>query len=119
MHKILYSILNGVKYEKTFYIFNHFLIKFILKFLNLQSFKTQPFITLPGDNTGIDAVLVEPLNEYSQPSLKAYICWVNKFDSVYTLYLRQTKSDLGKNIIVYADTKQIENPEIAFESYYS
>jgi hypothetical protein len=69
---------------------------------------------MPGDNTDMD--FTSNINIYSGNLTKAFICWVNRVDSVYTLYLRQTCPDPGKNIIVFSGTSQIANPSIAFTS---
>jgi hypothetical protein len=39
---------------------------------------------------------------------------VNKLDSVYSVYLRQTTSDPDTNILIFSDNNQISNPKIAF-----
>ena len=82
-------------------------------FLNAQSFTTSPFITIPGNNSQID--VVNGFFYYSAPS--AFICWVNQYDSVYNIYLRQTSPDTGKYVLIFSDTNQIENPKIAFIDY--
>ncbi|MHB8338706.1 MAG: T9SS type A sorting domain-containing protein [Ignavibacteriaceae bacterium] len=79
-------------------------------FLNAQSFTTSPFITIPGNNSQID--VVNGFFYYSAPS--AFICWVNQYESVYNIYLRQTSPDTGKYVLIFSDTNQIENPKIAF-----
>ena len=84
-------------------------------FLDAQSFTTSPFITIPGNNSQID--VVNGYFYYTAPS--AFICWVNQYDSVYKVYLRQTSPDSGKNILIFSDTNQIENPKIAFIDYSS
>lgn len=75
-----------------------------------QTFTTTPYITLPGNNTNLDVVR------------NSFICWVNEVDSVYTLYMRQTSPDSGKNIVVFSDTGQIANPSICYinsTNYYN
>ena len=85
-------------------------IIFYTSFLNAQSFTTAPFITIPGNNSQID--VVNGYFYYSAPS--AFICWVNQYESVYNIYLRQTSPDTGKYVLIFSDTNQIENPKIAF-----
>ena len=76
-------------------------------------FTTAPFITIPGNNSNIDVLYNQILATGSIGD--SFICWVNQLDSVYTLYLRQTGPDSGKNIVVFSDTGQIANPNIAFD----
>ncbi len=90
-------------------------IMFCSSFLNAQSFTTTPYITISGNNSQID--VVNGYFYYSAPS--AFICWVNQYDSVYNIYLRQTSLDSGKNVLIFSDTNQIENPKIAFIDYSS
>ncbi|MHB8336102.1 MAG: T9SS type A sorting domain-containing protein [Ignavibacteriaceae bacterium] len=88
-------------------------IIFYTSFLNAQSFTTSSYITIPGNNSQIDAVTSYFYN--STPS--SFICWVNQYDSVYNIYLRQTSPDSDKNVLIFSDTNQIENPKIAFIDY--
>ncbi|MHB8853117.1 MAG: T9SS type A sorting domain-containing protein [Ignavibacteriaceae bacterium] len=88
-------------------------IIFYTSFLNAQSFTTSPYITIPGNNSQIDVVTG---NFYNYTPL-AFICWVNQYDSVYNIYLRQTSPDSGKNVLIFSDTNQIENPKITFIDY--
>jgi hypothetical protein len=88
---------------------------FCSSFLNAQSFTTTPYITMPGNNSQID--VVNGYFYYSAPS--AFICWVNQYDSVYNIYIRQTSPDSGKNVLIFSDTNQIANPKIAFIDYSS
>ena len=88
---------------------------FYASFLNAQSFTTSPYITIPNNNSQIDVVTG---NFYNNSPL-AFICWVNQYDSVYNIYLRQTSPDTSQNILIFSDTNQIENPKISFIDYSS
>jgi len=92
-----------------------FILIVVLLFSNLfypQTFTTTPFITMPGDNTDID--VLTNFNYVYSPT-ESFVCWVNKFDSVYSIYLRQTTTASStENILIYSDTNQIANPKIAF-----
>ncbi|MHB8581572.1 MAG: T9SS type A sorting domain-containing protein [Ignavibacteriaceae bacterium] len=88
-------------------------IIFCSSFLNAQSFTTSPYITIPGNNSQID--VVNGYFYYTAPS--AFICWVNQYDSVYKVYLRQTSPDSDRNVLIFSDTNQIDNPKIAFIDY--
>ncbi len=100
--------------RKFFVSFVYIAIIFCASFLNAQSFTTTPFITMPGNNSQI-AVVAQPL--YSYNITLSFICWVNQYDSVYNIYLRQTSPDTGKNVLIFSDTNQIVNPKIAFVDY--
>ncbi|MHB8581156.1 MAG: T9SS type A sorting domain-containing protein [Ignavibacteriaceae bacterium] len=99
---------------KLFFVpFVSIAIIFYSSFLNAQSFTTTPYITIPGNNSQIDAVT----GYFYNNTPLSFICWVNQYDSVYNIYLRQTSPDSDKNVLIFSDTNQIENPKIAFIDY--
>ncbi|MHB8579194.1 MAG: T9SS type A sorting domain-containing protein [Ignavibacteriaceae bacterium] len=96
---------------KMFFVpFVSIAIIFYSSYLNAQSFTTSPYITIQGNNSQIDVVIGGFFN-YAQ---QAFISWVNQNNNVYKIYLRQTSPDSGKNVLIFSDTNQIENPKIAF-----
>jgi hypothetical protein len=92
-------------------IFHSFLLLPVIISITLysQDFKRSPLITIPGDNknfrTASPSILYDVHN--------SYICWENKLGSFYTIYLKKI-DPLSENIyIVWSDTNQNTNPQIA------
>jgi hypothetical protein len=78
-----------------------------------QHFTVSPFIDLPGDNLEFDVLYPE----IGVPNSETYICWVNKLDSTYTVYLRKISPTMGKDIIVSSDSQIKSRPQIAINRY--
>lgn len=76
---------------------------------NCQEFITSPFITTPGDNLEFDVLPVDGWNARNSPS---FICWINKLDSVYTVYLKQLSPIVGDAMVVASDTRFKSRPQI-------
>lgn len=83
-----------------------------IKEVKCQNFMTEPLIEIPGDNIEFDTI-----SEGSILNSKGYICWINKIDSIYTVYLRQISPFFGEDIILSSDSKLKSNPQIAFNRY--
>ena len=43
--------------------------------------------------------------------------WINKSDSLYTIYFKQLSPKLGQNIVVVSDSNLKSNPQIAKDLY--
>ena len=51
------------------------------------------------------------------PNGNTYICWINKLDSMYTIYLKQLSPTMGNNIVITKDSFIKTRPKIAFNKY--
>jgi hypothetical protein len=71
-----------------------------------QDFKVSPMIEIPGDNIDLDI-----LSSMSWDA--SYMCWINKHDSIYTVYLKQLSPIPGDNLSVSTDSSIKINPVIA------
>jgi hypothetical protein len=78
-----------------------------------QNFTVAPLINIAGDNLEFDVINPDIL----APDSTVYICWVNKLDSVYTVYLKQISPLLGNNIIVSSDSQIKSRPRVSFIWY--
>jgi hypothetical protein len=74
-----------------------------------QEFNTSPLITTPGNNLEYDVVTPEWGSLYNCVTL---ICWVNKLDTVYTVYLKQISPTVGDSMVVDSDTLFKSRPQI-------
>jgi hypothetical protein len=77
-----------------------------------QNFMTEPLIEIPGDNLEFDII-----SEGSILNSKGYICWINKINSIYTVYLKQISPFFSEDIIISSDSKLKSNPQLAFNRY--
>ncbi|MFZ1280255.1 MAG: T9SS type A sorting domain-containing protein [Ignavibacteriaceae bacterium] len=74
-----------------------------------QSFEVSTLIDIPGDNLEFD--VLSP--SYFEPTGETYICWINKIDSIYTVYLKQISPNSGEILEVFSANSTISNPQIA------
>jgi hypothetical protein len=77
-----------------------------------QSFDIKPLITIPGNNININ--ISSPSISYGLPH-QSYICWENKIDSKYSIYLKCIDPIKNKIHTVYSDTSQNINPSITYD----
>ena len=93
-------------------VFFSFYIFFISTFSYSQVNQAKPLIDIPGDNYNFD---VYSSADYYQPP--SFITWINKSDSLYTIYFKQLSPKLGQNIVVISDSNLKSNPQIAKDLY--
>ena len=93
-------------------VFFSFCVIFNSKSSFPQINQAKPLIDILGDNYDFD-VYSSP--DYYQPP--AFITWINKYDSLYTIYFKQLSPKLGQNIVVVSDTNLKSNPQIAGDLY--
>ena len=78
-----------------------------------ENFDKSVLVDIPGDNYDFDLLsdgVLYPVDDL-------YITWVNKTDSVYTIYLKQiTLSANESNIVISSDNIVKSNPQIALNS---
>ena len=89
------------------------IIIFLFTKVYCQNFKVSPLIEAPGDNVEYD--ILSP--EWGMPNSETYICWINKLDSIYTVYLKQLSPISGSDIIVSSDSNIKSRPHIALNRY--
>ena len=78
-----------------------------------QEFKTSPLITCPGNNKNFDVTSPQAYYNYSN----SYICWENKLDSIFTIYLKQIDPLDDRIVKVISDTIPNINPQIAYDYF--
>ncbi|MCJ7554923.1 MAG: hypothetical protein MUO34_13685, partial [Ignavibacteriaceae bacterium] len=78
-----------------------------------QNFSVSPLIDIPGDN--IEFNVLSP--NFFNPTGETFICWINKIDSTYTVYLKQLSPVLGDNIVVFSDSGIISRPRLSYNWY--
>lgn len=76
-----------------------------------QPFEKNVLIDLPGDNYDFDLLSTDG----SFPASQTFITWVNKNDSVYTVYLKSLSSVSGPNIIISSDSRLKSKPQITYD----
>ena len=93
-------------------------MKVILNFLFLfltfhnifgQNFSPEPLIELPGKNINFEILV----HEYDNMT---YICWENKFNSIYSIFIKQIKPQILNNILIVQDTMANINPTLTYTS---
>lgn len=78
-----------------------------------QDFNCNPLVTIPGDNYDFDILTSDDYNGVAEN----YISWVNKVDSIYTIYLKKISPNISSNVIVSSDTVKQSNPQISINKY--
>lgn len=78
-----------------------------------QNFKVSPLIDMPGDNLEFDVLC----SESGMPNGETYICWINKLDALYTVYLKEISPILGDDIVVSSGSQIKSRPQIAINRY--
>lgn len=94
---------------------SYFIIILVISpiFLYSQSFKKNVLINIPGDNYNFDLLASEPY-----PSAESFITWINRNDSVYTVFLKRISPDISDtNIVISSDSNPKSNPKIARNRY--
>ncbi len=77
-----------------------------------QSFQNEVLIDIPGSNYDFDLLSLE---YYPYPNSESYyITWINKNNSVYSVYLKKISPEMGDNIIISSDYEVKSNPKIAY-----
>lgn len=78
-----------------------------------ENFDKSVLVDIPGDNYDFDLLsdgVLYPIDDL-------YITWVNKTDSVYTIYLKQITLNANEtNIVISSDNTVKSNPQIAMNS---
>ncbi|MBL1215405.1 MAG: hypothetical protein HND52_18710 [Ignavibacteriae bacterium] len=78
-----------------------------------QTFEKSILVNIPGDNYDLDLLSTDP-----HYGAEAFITWVNKIDSTYTVYLKRISPEISdSNIVVASDDGIKSNPKIAFNRY--
>lgn len=96
------------------FLFSLLLLPFVFSIeAYCQNFKVSTLIDIPGDNLEFD-VLSQDFNNLNG---ETFICWINKIDSLYTVYLKQLAPTVSDNIIVSSDLLIKSNPQIAINRY--
>ncbi len=86
--------------------------QFILTTSNFcQDFQVSHLIEIPGNNYDYD--VLSP--EWNIRNTETYICWINKLDSIYTVYLKQLSPKIGENIVVSSDSQLKSRPHIVLD----
>ena len=75
-----------------------------------QQFSAKPLVTIPGENFDFDLVTTNFYNLDSQ----SYISWINKQDSVYSVYFAKLKENIDSTILVASDTVPFAHARISF-----
>ena len=94
-------------------VFEVFLtVLFICTNLFSQSFEKSVLIDIPGDN--YDFVLPVCTTPFPEPG--SFITWINKNDSVYTVYLKRISPEISdSNIIISSDTRIKSNSRMSVD----
>ena len=101
--------------KKSFRLFISFSLLFpaVLIGQNFEDFQKSVLVDIPGDNYDFDLLS----GGIPYPVDDLYITWVNKTDSVYTIYLKKvTPETPGSDIIITSDNFVKSNPEIEYNS---
>ena len=77
-----------------------------------QNFDVSPLITIQGDNQNFD--IASPAVDYSSSPQKSYICWLNRLNSSYTIYLKCIDPQDAQIYTVWSDDNQNANPQISY-----
>jgi len=78
-----------------------------------QSFEKNTLIDIPGDNYDFDLLAID-----TYPEAESFITWVNKNDTIYTVYLKRISPIISdSNIIISSDNKIKSNPKVAINRY--
>jgi hypothetical protein len=78
-----------------------------------QSFEKSILVDIPGDNYDYDLLTADP-----HYGAEAFITWVNKYDSNYTIYLKRISPEIGEsNIVISSDEGVKSNPEVALNRF--
>ncbi len=75
--------------------------------IHSQDFSVSPMIEIPGNNQNFD------ISSSRGTWPDSYLCWINKLDSIYTVYLKQLSPVMGENLILASDSSIKKNPVIA------
>jgi len=97
-------------YKYLFVFFSFFIINSNLLFS--QGFQKNVFIDIPGNNYDFD--LYTPYYWGTE----CYLTWINKNDSIYSVYIKKISPVISDNILVSSDSIMKLNPKIA-SNYYS
>ncbi len=100
---------------KSFVIFFLFSLLFpaVLISQSFENFEKSVLVDLPGYNYDFDLLS----NGVMYPIDDLYITWVNKTDSIYTIYLKKISPEsIDSNISIAADNNIKLNPQVAYNS---
>jgi hypothetical protein len=75
-----------------------------------QDFVVKPLVTIPGDNKNINVISTSVWRTYPG---NTYICWENKLDSIFTIYVKELDSLSTPIKTVYSSTNHNCNPSIS------
>ena len=74
-----------------------------------QSFQNKILVDIPGNNYNFDLQASE-----TYPGAKSYITWINKKDSIYTVFLKMISPEISdSNIIISSDSNIKLNPRVS------
>ena len=85
---------------------------FSSSFLFSQSFQKSILIDIAGNNYDFDLLATE-----TYPGVESFITWINKNDSIYTVFLKRITPTTSENIILSSDEDIKSNPKIALNRY--
>jgi len=85
---------------------------FSSSFLFSQSFQKSILIDIPGNNYDFDLLATE-----TYPGAESFITWINKNDSIYTVFLKRITPTTSENVILSSDKEIKSNPKIALNRY--
>ena len=76
-----------------------------------QTFITNPFIVIPGNNYDIDVLNA---GSVGINSIENYLCWINQTDTNYSIYVKEISPILSDNVLLYTSKKEIIGPKLSF-----
>jgi hypothetical protein len=91
---------------------------FIFSFFNSFSLLSQSFdknilVDIPGDNYDFDLIATD-----TYPGAESFITWINKNDSIYTVFLKKISPEISDtNIIISSNIDTKSNPKVAINRY--
>ena len=84
-----------------------------------QQFSAKPLITIPGENFDFDiATNTYIFNSYPKFDNKSYIVWVNKSDSLYSIYCAKLDFQIDSVALITSSTETIKHARISFVDYW-
>lgn len=97
---------------------NKFLFSFTVQFLFsslifCQSFEISTLVDIPGNNIELEVLSAD----FQEITGETYITWINKIDSVYSVYLKQIAPIVGENLVIASDESIKSKPQISINRY--
>ena len=89
------------------------LFSFLTVKIFCQNFNVSTLIDIPGNNIEFD--VLSP--SFAELGGETFVCWINKIDSIYSVYLKQISPVVSDNILVSKGSGVKSNPLIAINRY--